>query len=96
MPAPDAGRSPQPGAEDKVAVRIEFAGNSASLRLFLARLAQHQRLLLVTDVGIEPMGAPPIPPSGMSQAVVQPGSGLTRFAVVVERPLGPVAGVPAS
>jgi hypothetical protein len=87
----------RPGEVETVAFRVEFSGQTATLRNFLTGLAALPQPFLVRSVEVEPMPAGVAATSPVAGAPEAPvplvRQNLSRFAVIVESVL--LAGAPA-
>ncbi len=75
----------QPGQLDTMAFRLEFSGQTATLRNFLNSLAAFSQPFVVRSVEVEPLAAPGVTPAAVAGAAVPlVRQNLSKFAVVVE------------
>ena len=86
----------RPGEVETVAFRVEFSGQTATLRNFLTALAALPQPFLVRSVEVEPLPVPVAPAAPVAGAPEAPvplvRQNLSRFAVIVESVL--LAGAP--
>ncbi len=77
----------QPGQVDTMAFRLEFSGQTATLRNFLNSLARFPQPFVVRSVDVEPLASPSAaaPAAGAAGAAVPlVRQNLSKFAVIVE------------
>ena len=87
----------QPGQLDTLAFRLEFSGQTATLRNFLNSLAGFPQPFIVRSVEVEPLpaiGASVAPAAGTAVPLVR--QNLSKFAVIVEFVLLNAASAPTS
>jgi hypothetical protein len=87
----------QPGQLDTMAFRLEFSGQTSTLRNFLNSLAAFPQPFVVRSVEVEPLpAAGPAPAPVVGAAVPLVRQNLSKFAVVVEFVLLNPAPAPAA
>lgn len=87
----------RPGAVDTMAFRLEFSGQTATLRNFLTSLGGVQQPFVIRSVDVEPLPTPNLVPAGGPEGPVPlVRQNLSKFAVVVEFILLATTPVPAA